>query len=57
MEKTYEIIPSTHRIVPCKIFSIRLSKAVKIRSSEGDPNASPGGLCHLAACQGGLIHP
>lgn len=56
MEKTCELIPSTHGIVPCKIFSIVLSKAVKIRSSEGDPNASPGGLLHLAVCQGGLIH-
>lgn len=34
MEKTYEIIPSTHRVVPCKIFSIILSKAVKIHSSK-----------------------
>lgn len=57
MEKTYEIIPSTHRIVPCKIFSIVLSKAVKICSSEEDPTASPGGLLHLPVCQGGLIHP
>lgn len=57
MEKTYEIIPSTHRIVPWKIFSIGLSKAVRIRSSEGDPNASPGGLLHLLACQRGVIDP
>lgn len=57
MEKTYEIIPSTHRIVPCKIFSIVLSKAVKICSSEEDPTASPGGLLHLPVCQGGLVHP
>jgi len=40
MEKTYEIIPSTHRIVPCKIFSIALSKAVKVCSNKADPNVS-----------------
>lgn len=57
MEKTYEIIPSTHRAVPCKIFSIILSKAVKNHSSERDPNTSPGELLHLPGCQGGLIHP
>lgn len=57
MEKTYEIIPSTHRIVPCKIFSIALSKAVKIRSSEGDPSVSPEGLLHLAACRGDSFIP
>lgn len=57
MEKTYEIIPSTHRIVPCKIFSIALSKAVKIRSSEEDPNVSPEGLLHLAACWGDSFIP
>lgn len=57
MEKTYEIIPSTHRVVPCKIFSIILSKAIKTHSSERDPNTSPGELLHLPGCQGGLIYP
>lgn len=52
MEKTYEIIPSTHRVVPCKIFSIILSKAVRIHSSKRDPNASTGELLHLPGCQG-----
>lgn len=57
MEKTYEIIPSTHRVVPCKIFSIILSKAIKIHCSERDTSTSPGELLHLPGCQGGLIHP
>lgn len=56
MEKTYEIILPTHKLVPCKIFSIALSKAGKICSSEGDPNAFPWGEgLHLAAYQRRLI--
>lgn len=52
MEKTYEIILPTHKLVPCKIFSIALSKAGKICSSEGDPNAFPWGEgLHLATYQ------
>lgn len=58
MEKTYEIIPPTHKLVPCKIFSIALSKAGKICSSEGDPNAFPWGEgLHLATYQRRLIYP
>lgn len=47
MEKTCEIIPSTHRVVPCKIFSIILSKTVKIHSSERDPKAGCQGGCRF----------